>query len=127
MIALPLVELREAHELGQAFVEPRRVLAGELRRQVEVRVLVEDDAAVASAASRVAVHHHVVGEGARWNQPATFCRGCSYFFQSVALTITMCVGMPFLLGALAERLLERDAELREVLDELARLARRCAR
>ena len=57
-----VIEFREAHELGHAFVEPWRILAGELRRQVEVRVLVKDELQ-RRAAHGVAVHDHGVGEG----------------------------------------------------------------
>ena len=116
----PPVEFREPHELGQPFVEPRRVLAGELRRQVEVRVLVKDELH-RRAAHGVAVHHHDVAEGPGWNQPATFCRGSQVLLPLRGADDHDAGRHRVLQRALAERLFERDAKLREVLDELARL------
>ena len=70
---------------------------------------------------RVAVHDHVVGEAARWNQPATFCRGLQVFLPLAGAHDHDGGGNADVRGALAERLLEREAELRQVFHELTRL------
>jgi len=77
-----------------------------------VRELVEHDVCCFFA-FRIAVHRNVVGEACRLEEPATFCRGIKYLFQSVLLEITMVVER-ILGGAFAQRALERDAKAGEV-------------